>query len=97
MIVTRRRPDLPRTHAAEEDCVLGRVLNLPFVLFTIPFMWLPLRSDLGLLGQICILGWATGPIKLTLTALVTDRPPQFLFFMFYLFYFFIQNKNYTLA
>jgi len=79
MIVTRRRPDRPRTHVAKEDCVLGQILNSLFMIFTIPFVRLPLRSDLGLLGQICILGWATGLIKLTLIVLVTDRPPQLLY------------------
>ena len=32
---------------------------------------------MGLLGQVCLLGWVIGPINLTLTTLVTDRPPQY--------------------
>ena len=31
---------------------------------------------MGLLGQVCLLGWATGPVNLTLITLVTDWPPQ---------------------
>ena len=32
---------------------------------------------MGLLGQFYVLGWATGPINLTLIILVTNRPPQY--------------------
>ena len=78
MFVTRWRFDCPRTHIAEKDFVLGRILNSPFVIFTLPFVWLPLQFDMGLLEQICILGWATDPINLTLIILVTNRPPQLL-------------------
>ena len=55
-------------------------------------MWLPLQSNLGLLGQICILEWATGPINLTLIVLATVWPPQFVFVfdkLIFLFNFFI--------
>ena len=76
MFVTRWRPEPPRTRIAEKDFVLGRILNSPFVIFPLPFVWLPLQSDMDLLGQVCLLGWAAGPINLTLTTLVTDRPPQ---------------------
>ena len=79
MFVTIWHLGHPWTHIAEKDFVLERILNSPFVIFTIPFVWLPLRSDLGLLGQICILAWATGPIKLILIVLVTDQPPQLLY------------------
>ena len=77
MFVTRWRSDCPRTHIAEKDFVLGRILNSPFVIFTLPFVWLPLQSDMGLLEQICILG-STDPINLTLIILVTNRLPQLL-------------------
>ena len=77
MFVIRWRSNRPRTHTTEKDFVLGRILNSPFVIFTPPFVWLPLQSEMGLLGQICILGWATGPINLTLIILVTNRPPQY--------------------
>ena len=70
------RSGRPRTHIAEKDFVLGRILNLPYVIFTLPFVWLPLQPDMGLLGQIYVLRWATGPINLTLIILVTNRPPQ---------------------
>ena len=74
--VTKWRSDRPRTHIAEKDFVLEQILNSPFVIFTLPFVWLPLQSDMGLLGQVCILGWATGPINLTLIILATGRPPH---------------------
>ena len=79
MFVTRWHPDRPRTCIAEKDFVLGRILNSTFVIFPLPFVWLPLQSDMGLLGQACLLGWATGPINLTLVTLVTDRPPQYIY------------------
>ena len=76
MFAIRRRSGRPWTHIAKKDFVLKRILNSPFVIFTLPFVWLPLQSDMGLLGQLYVLEWATGPINLTLITLVTDRPPQ---------------------
>ena len=82
MFVTRWRPDRSQTRIAEKGFVLGRILNSPFVIFTLPFVWLPLQSDMGLLGQVCLLGWATGPINLTLIILVTNWPPHFICLLF---------------
>ena len=79
MFITRWRLDRPRTHIAEKDFVLRRILNSHFVIFTFSFVWLPFQSDMGLLGQVCILGWATGPINLILIILVTDQPSQYIF------------------
>ena len=76
MFVARWRPDRPRTHVAEKGFVLERILNSPFMILTLPLVWLPLQSDMGLLGQVCLLGWATGPINSTLITLVTNRPSQ---------------------
>ena len=76
MFVTRWRSDCPRAHIAEKDFVLGRILNLPYMVSTLPFVWLPVQPNMGLLGQLYVLEWATGPISLTLIILVTNRPPQ---------------------
>ena len=43
---------------------------------TLPFVWLPLQPDMGLLEQLYVLGWVIGPINLTLIILLTSRPPQ---------------------
>ena len=76
MFLTRWRSGRPRNHIAEKDFVLGRIMNSPFVILNLPFVWLLLQPDMGLLEQIYILGWATSPINLTLIILVTNRPPQ---------------------
>ena len=78
MFVARWRPDHPRTHVAEKGFVLGRILNSPFVILTLPLVWLPLQSDMGLLGQVCLLGWATGPINSALITSVTDQPSHYI-------------------
>ena len=66
MFIAKWRSGRPRTHIAEKDFVLERILNSPYVISTLPFVWLPLQPDLGLLGQFYILGWARGPIYATL-------------------------------
>ena len=76
MFVARWRPDRPRIHVAEKGFVLRRILNSPFVILTLPLIWLPLQSDMGLLEQVCLLRWATGLINSTLITLVTDQPSQ---------------------
>ena len=76
MFVARWRSDRPRTHVAEKVFVLGQILNSPFVILTLPLVWLSLQSDIGLLGQVCLLRWAADPINSTLITLVTDRPSQ---------------------
>ena len=77
MFVTRWSSSHPRAHIAEKDFVLGCILNSTYMVSTIPFVWLPVQPDMGLLGQLYVLGWATGPINLTLIILVTNRPPQY--------------------
>ena len=66
MFVIRWRSGRPRTHIAEKDFVLGRILNSLYVISTISFVWLSLQLDMGLLGQLYVIGWATGPINLIL-------------------------------
>ena len=66
MFVTRWRSGRSRTHIAEKDFVLGQILNSLYVISTISFVWLSLQPDMGLLGQLYVIGWATGPINLIL-------------------------------
>lgn len=103
MFVARWRPDRPWTHVAEKGFILGRKINSPFVILTLPLVWLPLQSDMGLLGQVCLLGWATGPINSTLITLVSDRPSHIyilidiyydcIYTLNYLFYHLIESSN----
>ena len=89
-VATRPRPVRPRTHSAEDYGVLGLIQHLTFVtLNTTPFSNY-LMTGLGLLGWICILGWATGPTILTLMGLLIELPPTFVkaYFCIFKFFFF---------
>ena len=47
MFIAKWRSGRPRTHIAEKDFVLERILNSPYVISTLPFIWLPLQPDMG--------------------------------------------------
>ena len=66
MFVTIQRSGRPRTHIAEKDFVLGRILDPSHVISTHLFIWFPLQPYVGLLGWFNVLGWATGPVNMVL-------------------------------
>ena len=74
MFITRWHLGHPWTHIAEKDFVLGRILNSPYVISTLPFVWLPLQPDLGLLGRFYVLG--CGSNLHDFDNLLINRPPQ---------------------